>query len=152
MIVRLSVPLTCRPAFVPVFFLMLRRPPRSTLFPYTTLFRSRVHPLGRHRDAAARPRRFGRSAPPPPRRQRLMPQSPPGVGLAEAEAIAPFGVWEWDITRNTVRWTEGLYAIYGLRREDFAATYEGYIARVHPDDRARVHNAVQQAYRAQAPF
>src|SRR5207248_11376880 len=25
-----------------VFFLMLRRPPRSTLFPYTTLFRSDV--------------------------------------------------------------------------------------------------------------
>src|SRR5436190_15567116 len=26
----------------PLFFLMLRRPPRSTLFPYTTLFRSAV--------------------------------------------------------------------------------------------------------------
>src|SRR5919112_6576135 len=26
--------------FVFVFFLMIRRPPRSTLFPYTTLFRS----------------------------------------------------------------------------------------------------------------
>src|SRR6266511_5738040 len=25
------------------FFLMIRRPPRSTLFPYTTLFRSRLH-------------------------------------------------------------------------------------------------------------
>src|SRR3712207_7945236 len=25
-----------------IFFLMIRRPPRSTLFPYTTLFRSRV--------------------------------------------------------------------------------------------------------------
>ena len=25
-----------------VFFLMIRRPPRSTLFPYTTLFRSPV--------------------------------------------------------------------------------------------------------------
>src|SRR5258707_10528794 len=25
------------------FFLMIRRPPRSTLFPYTTLFRSQVH-------------------------------------------------------------------------------------------------------------
>src|SRR5438045_9313158 len=25
------------------FFLMIRPPPRSTLFPYTTLFRSRVH-------------------------------------------------------------------------------------------------------------
>src|ERR1019366_6437181 len=27
------------------FFLMIRRPPRSTLFPYTTLFRSRSGPL-----------------------------------------------------------------------------------------------------------
>src|SRR5260370_28083734 len=28
------------PAFFLFFFLMIRRPPRSTLFPYTTLFRS----------------------------------------------------------------------------------------------------------------
>src|SRR2546430_4080493 len=28
--------------FVSFFFLMIRRPPRSTLFPYTTLFRSYV--------------------------------------------------------------------------------------------------------------
>src|SRR3712207_8934411 len=27
--------------FIGFFFLMIRRPPRSTLFPYTTLFRSR---------------------------------------------------------------------------------------------------------------
>src|SRR5207237_7989774 len=33
-----------------VFFLMIRRPPRSTLFPYTTLFRSRFRP-GSERDA-----------------------------------------------------------------------------------------------------
>src|SRR3712207_9039785 len=28
------------------FFLMIRRPPRSTLFPYTTLFRSNDYPRG----------------------------------------------------------------------------------------------------------
>src|SRR2546428_12369602 len=28
--------------FICFFFLMIRRPPRSTLFPYTTLFRSRL--------------------------------------------------------------------------------------------------------------
>src|SRR3712207_8873286 len=28
------------------FFLMIRRPPRSTLFPYTTLFRSEAHGVG----------------------------------------------------------------------------------------------------------
>src|SRR3712207_7588633 len=31
------------------FFLMIRRPPRSTLFPYTTLFRSRRRPRARER-------------------------------------------------------------------------------------------------------
>src|SRR5437764_14769415 len=29
-----------------LFFLLIRRPPRSTLFPYTTLFRSRSAPAG----------------------------------------------------------------------------------------------------------
>src|SRR5260221_12761447 len=33
--------------FRPFFFLMIRRPPRSTLFPYTTLFRSCILPLAR---------------------------------------------------------------------------------------------------------
>src|SRR5260370_10463793 len=40
------------------FFLMIRRPPRSTLFPYTTLFRSpqqRVAELGPGRALAPRP-------------------------------------------------------------------------------------------------
>src|SRR3712207_7787757 len=41
-----------------LFFLMIRRPPRSTLFPYTTLFRSRHddrRPVvrGRHEGAAS---------------------------------------------------------------------------------------------------
>src|ERR1017187_10776915 len=35
---RLTAPPRDRPLFF--FFLMIRRPPRSTLFPYTTLFRS----------------------------------------------------------------------------------------------------------------
>src|SRR6266542_5167888 len=32
---------SCSSFFCFFFFLMIRRPPRSTLFPYTTLFRSR---------------------------------------------------------------------------------------------------------------
>src|SRR5216684_4571936 len=39
------------------FFLMIRRPPRSTLFPYTTLFRSHV---GRVQQRAAIGHRHGR--------------------------------------------------------------------------------------------
>src|SRR2546426_6599355 len=35
---------------------MIRRPPRSTLFPYTTLFRSRLHRDGRRHQAVVGPR------------------------------------------------------------------------------------------------
>src|SRR2546429_6138306 len=42
------------------FFLMIRRPPRSTLFPYTTLFRSRAAPAETWTICPAR----GRSAAP----------------------------------------------------------------------------------------
>src|SRR5688572_32184678 len=38
-------PLTDRQVFFCLFFLMIRRPPRSTLFPYTTLFRSTFHEI-----------------------------------------------------------------------------------------------------------
>src|SRR3712207_8528303 len=37
------------------FFLMIRRPPRSTLFPYTTLFRSRRLPGACQRDLLVEP-------------------------------------------------------------------------------------------------
>src|SRR5690349_23839381 len=55
---------------------MLRRPPRSTLFPYTTLFRSQAEPLRRpdhrqgHREGQGPPaRRQGRAGPPARRRR-----------------------------------------------------------------------------------
>src|SRR5205814_8040390 len=56
------------------FFLLVRHPPRSTLFPYTTLFRSRVGP-GAVRGPPPEPVRSGpadlrlRLAREPPRRQ-----------------------------------------------------------------------------------
>src|SRR5256885_17117812 len=36
----LFISIFCSPSSFLFFFLMIRRPPRSTLFPYTTLFRS----------------------------------------------------------------------------------------------------------------
>src|SRR5574337_1496519 len=49
-----------------VFFLMIRRPPRSTLFPYTTLFRSRpdrdVRAAGEDVHAEVRPEEVDRKS------------------------------------------------------------------------------------------
>src|SRR3712207_7413569 len=68
-----------------VFFLMIRRPPRSTLFPYTTLFRScwrtrrrACPPASRRRCRSSRPCVTSSPAPPPrpaSRRRRPPPRS-----------------------------------------------------------------------------
>src|SRR3712207_8879517 len=63
-----------------LFFLMIRRPPRSTLFPYTTLFRS-LHGVGRRH--GVRPER----ADPRIRRQRQRRQRLPGAGEGGPEAM-----------------------------------------------------------------
>src|ERR1051326_6813110 len=43
---------------MPSFFLMIRRPPRSTLFPYTTLFRSQSRPFTRKKRKPQKPTRL----------------------------------------------------------------------------------------------
>src|SRR5256885_6902521 len=55
------------------FFLMIRRPPRSTLFPYTTLFRSLDRSPGQDRRMPAPGRRAGRTA----AQQRAAPEEGP---------------------------------------------------------------------------
>src|SRR5256885_7588902 len=50
------------------FFLMIRRPPRSTLFPYTTLFRSETGGRGRSRGGLGQGNRPARRAHGRPRR------------------------------------------------------------------------------------
>src|SRR2546422_2580254 len=57
---------------------MIRRPPRSTLFPYTTLFRSRA----RGRARAGEPQGAVRL------RHRARPAEPPGRGDADVPALA----------------------------------------------------------------
>src|SRR5207248_4978746 len=66
-----SIFITLSPYTSSVFFLMLRRPPRSTLFPYTTLFRASIHSHSSSRRSGSASR--GRS----PRRANAFGRSPP---------------------------------------------------------------------------
>src|SRR5256885_9153504 len=43
----INITFSANPYLLIFFFLMIRRPPRSTLFPYTTLFRSQEVPAAR---------------------------------------------------------------------------------------------------------
>ncbi|MGQ0831099.1 MAG: PAS domain-containing sensor histidine kinase [Microthrixaceae bacterium] len=72
--------------------------------------------------------------------------------LAEIQRLAQLGSWEWDIPGNVVTWSDELYRIYGVAPGDFDATYEAFLDRVHPDDRAMVNDTVQRAYAERASY
>lgn len=56
--------------------------------------------------------------------------------LMAAEEVAGSGSFEWDPATDEVRWSAGMYRIFGLRRDEFDGTFHGYLRLVHPDDRA----------------
>lgn len=72
--------------------------------------------------------------------------------LNEAQHLARIGSWEWNIDDNTIEWSDELYNIYGMNRENFDANYENYLKSIHPDDRERVNELVQQAYQDYQPL
>ncbi|OOG45623.1 GGDEF domain-containing phosphodiesterase [Rhodanobacter sp. C01] len=74
--------------------------------------------------------------------------------LDQAQQVAHIGSWEWDIASNKVTWSAELYRIYGVLPvpERHAATFEAYLERVHPLDRTRVQQIIEQAARDQQPF
>jgi PAS domain S-box-containing protein len=72
--------------------------------------------------------------------------------LAEAQRLARLGSWEWDIVENRVSWSDELYRVHGLEPDQFAASYEGFIELVHPDDRELANETVKKALAERGTF
>ncbi|MGH7507531.1 MAG: PAS domain-containing protein, partial [Longimicrobiales bacterium] len=65
--------------------------------------------------------------------------------LLATQQLAGLGSWQWDVPNDCVTLTDELYRIYGVEPRALTTTFEGYIARVHPDDRAHVRASIERA-------
>lgn len=61
-------------------------------------------------------------------------------GLKEAQNLAHIGHWELDLVENNLYWSDEVYRIFGLKPQEFGATYEAFLAHIHPDDVNFVNN------------
>ncbi|MDR9440353.1 MAG: PAS domain-containing protein [Halomonas sp.] len=65
--------------------------------------------------------------------------------LAEAQQLAHLGSWIWDVATDDLRWSEEVFRIFGVTPDAFTPTFEGFLQRVHADDRESVRAAVDEA-------
>jgi PAS domain S-box-containing protein len=72
--------------------------------------------------------------------------------LAEAEQLARLGSWQWDLSDDSVIWSAETCRLFGFEPGTFAGTFAAFLARVHPDDRARVVATNEQALRDRLSF
>ncbi len=69
-----------------------------------------------------------------------------------ASKAAQVGVWDWDFKSNILIWDDSMYALYGIKKEDFSGAYEAWVAHVHPDDMESARAELQNALNDNKPF
>jgi PAS domain S-box-containing protein len=73
--------------------------------------------------------------------------------LVEAQRLANLGSWVRNLETGDIVWSDQLYEIFGVQLgEELAGTFEGYLERIHPEDREQVRSQVQDAIRAGRGF
>lgn len=63
--------------------------------------------------------------------------------LREAQQLAALGSWELDLRSNVLQWSDEVFRIFEIDPTRFGASYDAFLALIHPGDRA----AVDEAYR-----
>ena len=64
--------------------------------------------------------------------------------LAEAQRIAHVGHWDFDWITNKLYWSDEIYRIFGVTKEESEGTFRDYFARIHPEDRELLDRAGEQ--------
>lgn len=72
--------------------------------------------------------------------------------MVEAQSIAHVGNWEWNMKDNSLFWSDEIYRIFGLTPQSFAATYDGFINTVYPDDREIIEKVIEKTVTENIPY
>jgi len=62
--------------------------------------------------------------------------------LLKAQEIAQIGNWNWDIESNKLRFSDQIYRIFGISKQQWGIGYDDFFKAVHPEDRLLRKNTI----------
>lgn len=74
------------------------------------------------------------------------------ANLREAQEIARMGRWELVLATGRLTWSDGIFALFEVNRENFSASYEAFLGFIHPDDRSLVDQAYRESVENKKPY
>lgn len=72
--------------------------------------------------------------------------------LLEAQQIAHLGYWELEVKSGNIHWSDELYKIYGLDKNEFVPTEENFISKIHHEDKKTVKEVLDKALHDRRSF
>ena len=72
--------------------------------------------------------------------------------LNEAQRIARLGSWTLNLKSNQLVWSDEIFRLFELDRENFEPSYEAFLEAIHPDDRALVSQAYAESLENRRPY
>jgi diguanylate cyclase (GGDEF)-like protein/PAS domain S-box-containing protein len=72
--------------------------------------------------------------------------------LNEAQRLAKVGSWTLDLRSNHLHWSDEIFNLFEIDKAQFAASYEAFLAAIHPDDREMVNRAYTESLQNRLPY
>lgn len=70
----------------------------------------------------------------------------------KAQQIGKMGHWELDIQNKTLSWSDEIYRIFDVDRQQVGNNYEAFFNSVHPDDKEAFDKALEEALNGYKPL
>lgn len=66
--------------------------------------------------------------------------------VIDAASLAGIGIWEWDFETDQTIWSNKMFEIYGIKKEEFTGKADDYLMYTHPEDQIHQHELLQKYF------
>lgn len=72
--------------------------------------------------------------------------------LKDAQRLAKLGNWELIFSDNTLIWSDEIFTIFEIDKNQFGASYDAFLSSIHPEDREVVDKTFSESIKNKIPY